>query len=69
MSPPAAEPCRGGRAQQVAAAKPDLGIGRPVLHTTGVVGDKIVVVLTLHPAGTSFRAAAARVTGLVEQLL
>ncbi|MFI0373463.1 hypothetical protein ACH35V_36870 [Actinomadura sp. 1N219] len=62
-----AEPCRGRRAQQVAWT--DLGIGRPVLHTTGVVGEKIVVVLTLHPAGTSFRTAAARVTELTAQLV
>ncbi|MFI0406486.1 hypothetical protein [Actinomadura sp. 3N508] len=63
-----AEPCRGGQVRQV-AARPDLGIGRPVLHTTGVVGEKIVVVLTLHPAGTSFRAAAGRVTEIAGQLL
>lgn len=62
-----AEPCRGVRP---AAWGPDLGIGRPVLHTTGVVGErKIVVVLTLHPAGTSFRAAAERITELVRQLV
>ncbi|WP_433468967.1 hypothetical protein [Spirillospora sp. CA-128828] len=62
-----AEPCRGGGARGV-AWRPDLGIGRPVLHTTGIVGDKIVVVLTLHPAGTSFRAAAARITTLTRQV-
>ncbi|WP_344900916.1 serine hydrolase [Actinomadura meridiana] len=63
-----AEPCRGRSAQQV-AYRPDLGIGRPVLHTTGVVGDKIVVVLTLQPAGSSFRAASRRVTELARQLV
>jgi hypothetical protein len=39
-----------------------------VLHTTGVVGDRIVVVLTLHPAGSSFRVAAGRVTTLTKQV-
>ncbi|MFD0535029.1 hypothetical protein ACFQY7_16075 [Actinomadura luteofluorescens] len=39
-----------------------------MLHTTGVVGDRIVVVLTLHPAGTSFRTAAARITSLTRQV-
>ncbi|TYB40118.1 hypothetical protein [Actinomadura chibensis] len=64
-----AEPCRKGGARP-AAWRPDLGLGRPVLHTTGVVGDgKIVVVLTLQPAGTSFRTAAARVTDLARQLV
>jgi hypothetical protein len=50
---------------------PDLGLGRPVLHTTGVVGEddrRIVVVLTLHPAGSSFQAAARRLTALTEQV-
>ncbi|WP_149264433.1 hypothetical protein [Actinomadura sp. K4S16] len=60
-----AEPCRGVRP---AAWGPDLGLGRPVLHTTGVVGDRIVVVLTLHPAGTSFRTATARITSLTRQV-
>ncbi|WP_246179125.1 hypothetical protein [Actinomadura decatromicini] len=64
-----AEPCRKGGARP-AAWQPDLGLGRPVLHTTGVVGDgKIVVVLTLQPAGTSFRTASARVTDLARQLV
>ncbi|MUN38974.1 hypothetical protein GNZ18_20540 [Actinomadura sp. NEAU-AAG5] len=61
-----AAPCRGGSVQSVAV--PDLGLGRPVLHTTGIVGDKIVVVLTLQPAGSSFRAASARVTALTRQV-
>ncbi|XRQ16177.1 hypothetical protein ACN3XK_36500 [Actinomadura welshii] len=61
-----AGPCRGARP---AAWRPDLGIGRPVLHTTGLVGDrKIVVVLTLHPAGSSFAAAAKRITALTGQV-
>ncbi|WUI03891.1 hypothetical protein OHR68_19510 [Spirillospora sp. NBC_00431] len=61
-----AEPCR--KTQRV-AWRPDLGIGRPVLHTTGVVGERIVVVLTLHPAGTPFRTATAKITALTEQLV
>ncbi|MFG2091247.1 hypothetical protein [Spirillospora sp. NPDC048823] len=57
------------RGAQPAAWQPDLGLGRPVLHTTGLVGErKIVVVLTLHPAGTSFRRAAERITALTEQV-
>ncbi|WP_185023919.1 hypothetical protein [Actinomadura coerulea] len=58
------EPCR----VRPAAWRPDLGLGRPVLHTTGVVGDKIVAVLTLHPAGTPFGTAAARITSLTRQV-
>ncbi|WP_165978106.1 hypothetical protein [Actinomadura darangshiensis] len=61
-----AEPCRKGA--QGVAWRPDLGLGRPVLHTTGIVGDEIVVVLTLHPAGSSFRTAAARITKLTGQV-
>ncbi|SFP66378.1 hypothetical protein SAMN04489713_11655 [Actinomadura madurae] len=61
-----AEPCR--RGTRPAAWRPDLGLGRPVLHTTGLVGDKVVVVLTLHPAGSSFRTAAARITTLTRQV-
>lgn len=56
--------CR-GNAVRVAAP---LGIGRPVLHTTGVVGDRIVVVLTLQPAGSGFEAGAKRVTALTRQV-
>jgi hypothetical protein len=62
-----AEPC--GKGVRPAAWRPDLGIGRPVLHTTGVVGDRIVVVLTLQPEGSSFRAAAARITALTRDVL
>lgn len=61
-----AEPCRKGA--RPAAWRPDLGLGRPVLHTTGVVGDKIVVVLTLQPAGSSFKAAVARITALTRDV-
>ncbi len=59
-----AVPCKGN----VRGASVPLGIGRPVLHTTGVVGDRIVVVLTLQPAGTSFGTASERVTALTRQV-
>ncbi|WP_242613853.1 class A beta-lactamase-related serine hydrolase [Actinomadura roseirufa] len=59
-----AVPCRGGGMVRAA----DLGIGRPVLHTTGIVGRHVVVVLTLQPVGTSFRAGSARVTSLTRQV-
>ncbi|WP_067462105.1 hypothetical protein [Actinomadura macra] len=60
-----AVPCNGNMRP---ASAPGLGIGRPVLHTTGIVGDRIVVVLTLQPAGTSFQAASARLTALTRQV-
>ncbi|MEU6038630.1 serine hydrolase [Actinomadura sp. NPDC047616] len=49
----------------------DLGLGRPVLHTTGLVGPGeryVVAVLTLQPAGTSYPTAAARITALTRQV-
>ncbi|GAA3217902.1 hypothetical protein GCM10010468_41010 [Actinocorallia longicatena] len=52
-------------------AGPDLGLGRPVLHTTGVIGagDRyIVVVLTLNPAGASYRTSVQRITKLAKGL-
>lgn len=58
-------PCVDGA---VPALGPDLGVGRPVLHTTGIVGDKIVVVLTLQPAGTSFSTAYRQLTGLTGEV-
>lgn len=70
-----AEPCGQAGANGLRyrpAAAPDLGLGRPVLHTTGTVGEDdrhIVVVLTLHPAGSSFRAASGRLTALTRQVL
>lgn len=71
-----ADPCEsrpaGGTAFRLRpVAAPYLGLGRPVLHTTGTVGTddrRIVVVLTLHPAGTSFRAASSRLTALTRQV-
>ncbi|MFB4298442.1 hypothetical protein [Actinomadura sp. NTSP31] len=46
-----------------------LGLGRPALHTTGLVRGKIVVVLTLHPEGTSAEVAAGRVTSLAGHVM
>ncbi|REF00030.1 hypothetical protein [Thermomonospora umbrina] len=69
-----ADPCKGGRAAGLRlrpASAPDLGLGRPVLHTTGTVGEgdrRIVVVLTLQPAGGSFKSAASRLTSLTAQV-
>jgi hypothetical protein len=67
-----ATPCRpSGESGVRTVSAPDLGLGRPVLHTTGVVGEddrQIVVVLTLHPAGSSFRVAAQRLTALTEKV-
>jgi hypothetical protein len=57
--------------QPIGMTAPELGLGRPVLHTTGVVGRdnrRIVVVLTLHPAGGSFQTAATRLTALTRQI-
>ncbi|MBD2895308.1 hypothetical protein amrb99_42420 [Actinomadura sp. RB99] len=50
-------------------APAELGLGRPALHTTGVVDGKIVVVLTLHPEGTSAEAAAGCVTALARAVM
>ncbi|GLX00160.1 hypothetical protein [Microtetraspora sp. NBRC 16547] len=42
---------------------------RPVLHTTGVIGDRfIMVVLTTQPAGASFGSSATRLTALARDL-
>ncbi|MGK5637570.1 hypothetical protein ACSNOK_04515 [Streptomyces sp. URMC 126] len=46
-------------------------LGRPALHTTGVVGPDdrwIVAVLTLHPTGTPYAAAGEAVTGIARSL-
>ncbi|MEV0969837.1 hypothetical protein [Microtetraspora glauca] len=43
--------------------------GRPVLHTTGVIGDRfIMVVLTTQPAGASFGSSSTRLTALARDL-
>ncbi|MEW9527353.1 hypothetical protein [Microbispora sp. NPDC049125] len=42
---------------------------RPVLHTTGVIGDRLImVVLTLQPPGASYTNSAKRVTKLARDL-
>jgi hypothetical protein len=42
---------------------------RPVLHTTGVIGDRLImVVLTLQPSDGSFTNSAKRVTKLARDL-
>ncbi|MFF5114847.1 hypothetical protein [Streptosporangium sp. NPDC000509] len=48
---------------------PDLG--RPVLHTTGLVGPKerwIVVLLTAHPAGSTWQRSTAQTTKLTREV-
>ncbi|WP_202125112.1 hypothetical protein [Actinomadura physcomitrii] len=50
-------------------APEELGLGRPALHTTGVVGGRVVAVLTLHPEGTSAEAAAECVTALARAVM
>ncbi|MBO2462696.1 hypothetical protein [Actinomadura violacea] len=50
-------------------APAELGLGRPALHTTGVVDGKAVAVLTLHPEGTSAERAAACVTALAKGVM
>lgn len=70
------EPCGAARGdvagvRPVAVAAPTLGVGRPVLHTTGTVGEGdrwVVAVWTLSPPGTSFAAAASRITALTRQV-
>jgi hypothetical protein len=49
------------------ADAPDIDLTHPAMHTTGTVGphdEKIVVVLTLEPDGTSWRDSATRITAL-----
>jgi len=68
LNPP--YPCTNG-ARFAPVAAPDLGLGRPVLHTTGTVGGNdrwIVVVLTLNPAGASYRTSVERITALTKSL-
>lgn len=54
---------------EVTATRPPVNLSRPVLHTTGLVGkgDRlIIVVLTLQPAGSSFKDSANRLTALTK---
>ncbi|MDX6739752.1 hypothetical protein [Actinocorallia sp. A-T 12471] len=69
LTPP--YPCA-NNSRYVPAAGPDLGLGRPVLHTTGTIGAQaryIVVVLTLNPAGASYRVSGQRLTKLTRELV
>ncbi|MDH2424399.1 hypothetical protein [Sphaerisporangium sp. TRM90804] len=50
---------------------PPVDLSRPVLHTTGLAGkgDRLILaVLTLQPAGSSYRDSAARLTTLAKQV-
>jgi hypothetical protein len=60
-------PGEGTGATTKAAA--DIDLTSPAMHTTGTVGEndqKIVVVLTLEPTGTSWKDSADRITALTE---
>lgn len=49
-----------------------IDLDRPAMHTSGIVqagaGARIAVVLTLHPAGTTWDAAAERISGLAREI-
>jgi hypothetical protein len=50
---------------------PNLGLGRPVLHSTGILGKDdrwIMVVLTLNPSGVSYRTSTQRLTALTKSV-
>ncbi|GIH76753.1 hypothetical protein [Planobispora longispora] len=54
-----------------AGAGPVPDLGRPVLHTTGLVGPGerwVMVLLTAHPAGTGWQRSTARTTRLAREL-
>ncbi|RCG25333.1 hypothetical protein DQ384_31160 [Sphaerisporangium album] len=58
-------------ASTASPARPPVNLVRPVLHTTGLVGkgDRLVMaVLTLQPAGASYRSSAARLTALAREV-
>jgi hypothetical protein len=55
----------------VRTAGPVPDLGRPVLHTTGLAGREerwIVVLLTAHPAGSTWQRSIARTTALAREL-
>ncbi|RGA02154.1 hypothetical protein DI270_025840 [Microbispora triticiradicis] len=53
----------------VTMGREPVDFGRPVLHTTGVISDRLImVVLTLQPSGASFAKSAERVTKLARDL-
>ncbi|SDN18230.1 serine hydrolase [Allokutzneria albata] len=50
----------------------EIDLRSPALHTSGLVGEgdrEIVVVLTLHPEGTTWATAAGRITALTKSVL
>jgi hypothetical protein len=58
-----------GPAAAARAAAPGIDLVRPVLHTTGTAGPAdrmIVVVLSLHPPGSSWRASTTRLTAFTK---
>ncbi|WP_345003570.1 hypothetical protein [Streptosporangium album] len=58
-------------ATTVAAAGPVPDLGHPVLHTTGLVGPGerwIMVLLTAHPAGTTWQRSTGQVTKLAGEV-
>ncbi|POM23751.1 hypothetical protein BTM25_23720 [Actinomadura rubteroloni] len=63
-----AVPCRA--AANAVFRSADLGLGRPVLHTTGLIENerRIVAILTLQPAGAGFGASAARLTAFTTKI-
>ncbi|GAA3447088.1 hypothetical protein [Planomonospora venezuelensis] len=66
---PAVVPAAGPAASAAGGPVPDLG--RPVLHTTGLVGPRerwILVLLTAHPAGTGWQRSTERTTRLAGEL-
>ncbi|GII83627.1 lipoprotein [Sphaerisporangium siamense] len=55
----------------VSGPRPPVNLGRPVLHTTGLVGkgDRLIIaVLTLQPAGAGYQSSAARLTALTKDV-
>lgn len=53
------------------AAAADIDLTSPAMHTTGTIGEndrKIMVVLTLEPAGMSWQNSATRITDLARAL-
>jgi hypothetical protein len=50
--------------EDTAGAPADVDLIRPAMHTSGTVGEKIMVVLTLEPKGTSWNDCATRITAL-----
>ena len=75
VPPPPGQAARGFNSAEVGSGEHslttttggDLDLTRRAMHTTGVIGpqdDKIMVVLTLEPVGTSWQDSATRITAL-----